>query len=113
MGSDFEGAAPLMVLNLSSSRDHIRSGTCLGLFLAKEVWQQHGEWTGREKSENFGLFNKQTSAKLSCVSVPATGVIEVMKSGPLLRSLDFTGGHISQILNARIEVCSGFSGYTK
>lgn len=108
-----------MVLNLSSCRDHIPRRIRLGLFLAKEVWQQHGEWTGTEKSENFDIFSKQTSAKLSCVSVPAPGVSEVMKSGPLLRSLDFTGGHTSRqmrktkIVSARIEVCSGFSGYTK
>lgn len=65
-----------------------------------------------EKSENFGIFSKH-------ISDPAIGVIEVTRSGPLLRGLEFTGRHTrpqmskNKILNVRIEVCSCFSGYTK
>lgn len=71
--------------------------------MVKEMWPQSGECTAGEKSETVGICSKR-------IFDPAPGVIEVTKSSPLLRSLEFTGRHTSpqkskgKILNVGIEV---------
>lgn len=81
------------------------------------MWWQCQNGLGGKESENFGIFSEKTCTDrkfLPSICTPATGVTEV-KSGLFLKNLEFTGEHTSElmsknkVLNARIEVYSGFN----